>query len=168
MQSFFVMNCKTPKIDSNFGTDGLRRQFFKKIYMSRVSIFKKRAENLYLGGFWGEKSRGANGFWIWPHLTLTGPLVKIGGLRHIFESYLYRYDSMFYRFCNLSVTPFRQKIFSKLFLNSFKLEFPTWTWKKWSSKVRAEVGKWLIKLESFNLTWKESMMLKSYFRSWKV
>ena len=29
MQSFFVMNCKTPKIDSNFGTDELRRQFFK-------------------------------------------------------------------------------------------------------------------------------------------
>ena len=32
------------------------------IYMSGISIFKKPAENSYLGGFWGEKSRGANGF----------------------------------------------------------------------------------------------------------
>ena len=77
------------------------------IYNTRISIFKKMADNLYLGGFWDEKSRGANGFWIWPFLTLTGPLVKIGGLSDILESYLYRYDIMFYRFCNLSVTPFR-------------------------------------------------------------
>ena len=131
-----------------------KAEFRERINIRRNSVFKKTAGNLYVGGFWGEKSRDANGFSIWPHLTLTGPLVKIGGLRHIFESYLYRYDNMFYRFCNLSVTPFRQKIFSKLFLNSFKLEFPTWTWKKWSSKVRAEVGKWLIKLETSGRSWK--------------
>ena len=34
------------------------------IYITRISIFKKMADNLYLGGFRGEKSRGANGFWI--------------------------------------------------------------------------------------------------------
>ena len=32
------------------------------IYMSRISILKKLAENSYLGCFWGEKSRGANDF----------------------------------------------------------------------------------------------------------
>ena len=57
----------------------------KKINICRISIFKKPADNLFLRGFWDEKSRDANGFSIWPHLTLTGPLVKIGGLRHIFE-----------------------------------------------------------------------------------
>ena len=87
----------------------------KRINIRRNSFFKKTAGNLYVGGFWGEKSRDANGFSIWPHLTLTGPLVKIGGLRHIFESYLYRYDNMFYRFCNLSVTPFRQQNIFKTF-----------------------------------------------------
>ena len=62
--------------------------------MTRVSIFKKRAENLYLGGFWGEKSRGANGFSIRPFLTLTGPLVKIGGQKLILELYQYWYENI--------------------------------------------------------------------------
>ena len=43
------------------------------------------AENSYQMGFLGEKSRGASGFSIWPFLTLTGPLVKIGGQRLILE-----------------------------------------------------------------------------------
>ena len=75
-----------------------KKIIFKMIYMSRISIFKKRAENLYLGGFWGEKSRGTNGFSIWPFLTLTGPLVKIGGQKLILELYQYWYENMFYRF----------------------------------------------------------------------
>ena len=68
------------------------------IYMSRISIFKKRTENPYLGGFWGEKSRGANSFSIWPFLTLIGPLVKIDGQKLILELYQYWYENMFYRF----------------------------------------------------------------------
>ena len=66
--------------------------------MIRISIFKKPAENSYLGGFWGEKSRGAIGCSIWPFLTLTGPLVKIGGQKLILELYQYWYENMFYRF----------------------------------------------------------------------
>ena len=66
--------------------------------MNRISVFKKRANNLYLGGFWGEKSRGTKIFLIRAFLTLTGPLVKIGGQKLIFESYKYWYDNMFYRF----------------------------------------------------------------------
>ena len=34
------------------------------INIRRNSIFKKPAGNEYLGGFWGEKSRGAKCFWI--------------------------------------------------------------------------------------------------------
>ena len=59
------------------------------IYITRISIFLKTADNLYLVGFWDEKSRGALGFRILPVLTLTGPLVKIGGRRIILESYQY-------------------------------------------------------------------------------
>ena len=66
--------------------------------MNRISIFKKRADNLYLGGFWGEKSRGTKIFLIRAFLTLTGPLVKIGGQKLILKSYQYWYDNMFYRF----------------------------------------------------------------------
>ena len=83
----------TRKLPSNHTPDSQQM-----IYMSRISIFKKPAENSYLGGFWGEKSRGANGFSIWPFLTLTGPLVKIGGQKLIFELYQYWYENMFYRF----------------------------------------------------------------------
>ena len=36
----------------------------QRINIRRNSFFKKTAGNLYVGGFWGEKSRGANGFWI--------------------------------------------------------------------------------------------------------
>ena len=96
------------------------------MYIRRISIFKKPADKPYLGGFRGEKSRDANGFSTWPHLTLTGPLVKIGGLSDILESYLYRYDIMFYRFCNLSVTPLRLKIISKLFLGHFFIFLLAW------------------------------------------
>ena len=78
--------------------DGILEFPNEMIYMSRISIFKKTAENSYLGGFWGEKSRGANGFSIWPFLTLTGPLVKIGGQKLILELYQYWYENMFYRF----------------------------------------------------------------------
>ena len=46
--------------------------------MNRISIFKKRADNLYLGGFWGDKSRGTKSFSIRVFLVLTGHLVKIG------------------------------------------------------------------------------------------
>ena len=80
------------------------------VYITRISIFKKPTKNLYLGGFWGEKSRGANGFWMWQFLTLTAPLVKIGGQRLILESYQYAV---------MSVTPFRLNIFSKLILSHF-------------------------------------------------
>ena len=34
----------------------------KKINIRRIQIFKKLAGNLYVGGFWDEKSRDANGF----------------------------------------------------------------------------------------------------------
>ena len=68
--------------------------------MNRISIFKKRADNLYLGGFWGDKSRGTKFFSTGACLTLTGPLVKIGGQMVILESYQYWYDNMFYRFRN--------------------------------------------------------------------
>ena len=42
--------------------------FFRKIlkqrtYPSKISIFKKPAEILYLGGFWDEESRDENRFW---------------------------------------------------------------------------------------------------------
>ena len=78
-----------------------------------ISFFmvKKRAENLYLGGFWGEKSRGANGFSIWPFLTLTGPLVKIGGQKLILELYQYWYENMFYRFELVSYAVSTKKFF---------------------------------------------------------
>ena len=66
--------------------------------MNRISIFKKRADNLYLRGFWVDKSRGTKIFSIGAFLTLTGPLVKIGGQRLILESYQYWYNNMFYRF----------------------------------------------------------------------
>ena len=66
--------------------------------MNRISIFKKRADNLYPGGFWVDKSRGVKIFSIGQFLTLTGPLVKIGGQKLILESYQYWYDNMFYRF----------------------------------------------------------------------
>ena len=66
--------------------------------MTRISILKKPSDNLYLGGFWVDKSRGTKFFSIGAFLTLTGPLVKIGGQRLILESYQYWYDNMFYRF----------------------------------------------------------------------
>ena len=53
--------------------------------MSRISFFKKRVDNLYLGGFRGDKSRGTKIFSIGAFLTLT--LVKIGGQRLILEYY---------------------------------------------------------------------------------
>jgi len=84
---------------------------FRKIYMSRISIFKKPAENSYLGGFWGEKSLGANGFSTWPFLTLTGPLVKIGGQTLNLELYQYWYENMFYRFELVSYAVSTKKIF---------------------------------------------------------
>ena len=49
-----------------------------------------------------KKSRGENGFLIWPFLNLTGQLAKIGGLRHIFQLNLYRWDLMFYLFVFVS------------------------------------------------------------------
>ena len=66
--------------------------------MTRIFILKKLADNQYPGGFWGDKSRGTKFFSIGAFLTLTGPLVKIGGQKLIFESYQYWYDNMFYRF----------------------------------------------------------------------
>ena len=54
----------------------------------------------------------------------------------------------------------------KVMLESFKLESPTWNWKEWSWKAWV-VGRkhkssweWLMKLENFKLTWKESMQLE--------
>ena len=57
-------------------------------------------------------------------------------------------------------------------LESFKLESPKWIWKDCSWKIRAEVGKfvaklesitevgkWLMKLESLSWTWKDSMKI---------
>ena len=128
LQSWFKRGPNMPAISVTLGTIYACNRIWngpnmpamtKRFYICRISIFKKPADNLFLRGFWDEKSRDANGFSIWPHLTLTGPLVKIGGLRHIFESYLYRYDSMFYRFCNLSVTPFRQQNIFKTFFKQF-------------------------------------------------
>ena len=37
-------------------------RFVKRVIRSRISIFKKRAQNLYTGGFRGEKSRGKTRF----------------------------------------------------------------------------------------------------------
>ena len=59
-------------------------------YITTISIFEKSTKNLYPSGFRGGKSRGTVFFWIEAHVTLTGPQVKIGGLRLILESYLYR------------------------------------------------------------------------------
>ena len=42
-------------------------------------------------------------------------------------------------------------------LERMKLESSDWSLKAW-----AEVGKWLMKLECFKLTWKESMKLESF------
>ena len=47
--------------------------------MTRILIFFKVANIRCTGGFWGDKSRGTKIFSIGPFLTLTGPLVKIGG-----------------------------------------------------------------------------------------
>ena len=66
--------------------------------MTRILIFLKMANIRCTGGFWGDKSRGTKIFSIGPFLTLTGPLVKIGGQKLIFESYQYWYENMFYRF----------------------------------------------------------------------
>ena len=63
--------------------------------MNRISIFKKRADNLYLGGFWGDKSRGTKIFSTGACLTLTGPLVKIGGQMQIFYFIEYRLEMTF-------------------------------------------------------------------------
>ena len=41
---------------------GKFREISKRINIRRNSFFKKTAGNLYVGGFWAEKSRDANGF----------------------------------------------------------------------------------------------------------
>ena len=37
-------------------------EYFQKINIRRISIFKIPADNLFLRSFWDEKSRDANGF----------------------------------------------------------------------------------------------------------
>ena len=147
--------------------------FLERINIRGNSIFKKPAGNQYPGGFWGEKSRGANGFWIWPHLTLTGPLVKIGGLSDIFESYLYRYENMFYRFCNFSVTPFRQKKFSKLFSGIRVVGKGSWKNRSWTVlSWKVPSWKFLFEFERAKRNWRELsevgknwVKLEKFFRS---
>ena len=151
-------------------------EIFKKINIRRNSILKKLAGNQYPGGFWGEKSRGANGFWIWPHLTLTGPLVKIGGLSDIFESYLYRYENMFYRFCNFSVTPFQQKIFSKLFSGIRVVGKGSWKKRSWTVlNWKVPSWKFLFEFERAQRNWRDLsevgknwVKLEKFFRSLKI
>ena len=53
LNSFININLKWNK---NF------QKIAKRINIRRNSFFKKTAGNLYVGGFWGEKSRDANGF----------------------------------------------------------------------------------------------------------
>ena len=89
--------------------------------MTRISIFKKLADNLYLRGFWDEKSRGTKIFSIRAFLTLTGPLVKIGGQRVVFESYQYWYDNMFYRFWTCQLRRLDKKDFRNFFFTIFFL-----------------------------------------------
>ena len=51
----------------------------------RIQIFKKLADIRDLGGFWGEESNKKTRFRKKYLLTLTGPLVKIGGQIDFFE-----------------------------------------------------------------------------------
>ena len=122
-------------------------KILKMIYMSRVSIFKKRAENLYLGGFWGEKLRGANGFSIWPFLTLTGPLVKIGGQKLILELYQYWYENMFYRFWTCQLRCLDKRYFRNFFFAIFAPYFLTRLVPQWISHMNFKILK-----ESLSIT----------------
>ena len=73
------------------------------------------------GGSRGDESRGTKIFSIGAFLTLTGPLVKIGCLRLILDSYQYWYDFVFYRLSTLSLWPkkFFQDFCQKKFCSSF-------------------------------------------------
>ena len=72
--------------------------------MTRTWIFLKVANFRCTGGFWGDESRGTKIFSIRVFLTLTGPLVKIGGQRLILKSYQLHQHVL--PILNLSVPPF--------------------------------------------------------------
>ena len=87
-----------PIITPQWSLSEMMPKIYERINIRRISILKKPADIQYLGGFWGDKSRGTKNFLIRAFLTLTGPLVKIGGQKLILKSYQYWYDNMFYRF----------------------------------------------------------------------
>ena len=60
-------------------------RYFKRTTPRRIQIFKKLADIRDLGGFWGEESNKKTRFRKKCFLTLTGPLVKIGGQIDFFE-----------------------------------------------------------------------------------
>ena len=62
----------------------LKMRFMQRTYLTRISIFLKMAQTRYTGGFWDGESRGTKIFLIRWLLTLTGPLLKIGGFWLIF------------------------------------------------------------------------------------